>query len=229
VKPRLYNKDDATRAAAIYTLQTVMLQAMKLLHPFMPFITEEVFQSLKGSAEKPSVMISDWPDFSQDKHFKREEREVSLIKDAVKQIRALRLSKDVAPSKKISVFVVSEDAAIRQIFEDGLAFFGDLSGASQVSIQPSSAGIGDDAVSAVIDGAVIYIPLDELVDQDKEIARLEGERTKLLAEVARVDKMLSNERFTSSARPEVVDAERAKQAKYSEMLIKVEQELARYQ
>ena len=228
VKPRLYNQDDATRAAAIYTLQTVMLQAMKLLHPFMPFITEEVFQSLKPSGEKPSVMISDWPVFSQDKHFEQEEHEVGLIKDAVKQIRALRLSKDVAPSKKISVFVVSDDSAVRKIFEDGLAFFSSLAGAAQVGMQPDTVGISEDAVSAVIDGAVIYIPMDELVDRDKEIARLEGEHAKLLSEVARVDKMLSNERFTSSARPKVVDAERAKQAKYSEMLAKVEQELARY-
>ncbi|MCL2616760.1 MAG: valine--tRNA ligase [Defluviitaleaceae bacterium] len=228
VKPRLYNTEDPTRSAAIYTLQSVMLQAMKLLHPFMPFITEEIFQSLKGGGEKPSIMISDWPVYNQHHNFVREEYEVGLIKDAVKQVRALRLSKDVAPSKRVSVYVVSENADTRGVFENGRVFFASLAGAANVHVQANTNSIDKDAVSAVVEGAVIYIPLDELVDRAKEVTRLEGERKKLLAEVVRVEKMLANERFMASARPEVVEAEHAKRTKYTEMLAKVEQELARY-
>ncbi|MCL2852093.1 MAG: valine--tRNA ligase [Defluviitaleaceae bacterium] len=228
VKPRLYSENDITRPVAVHTLQTVMIQATKLLHPFMPFITEEVFQSLKNNAEKPGIMASDWPVFTAERRFEREEREVGLIKDAVKQVRALRLSKDVAPGRKVSIFVVSGKADVRDVFENGRAFFSSLAGAASVSVRPDTDGIGEDAVSAVIEGAVIYIPLDELVDREQEIARLRAEQSKLQAEVTRVEKMLANERFVAGARPEVVEAERAKRAKYSEMLAKVEQELARF-
>ncbi|MCL2617668.1 MAG: valine--tRNA ligase [Defluviitaleaceae bacterium] len=227
VKPRLYNEDDPSRKVAVAALQAVMINSMKLLHPFMPFITEEVFQSLKSGTHAESIMICAWPVPQNNYSFPREEREVGLIKDAVKQIRALRLSKDVAPSKKVSVCVVAEKQEVRAVFENGLAFFTTLAGASGVHIRPDAEGIGGDAVSAVVEGAVIYIPLDELVDPEKEAARLEAERVKLTAEVARVDKMLSNERFLAGARPEVVRAEEAKRAKYSDMLSKVEEELAK--
>ena len=164
VKPRLYNDEDATKAAALYTLKSVLTIALKLLHPYMPFITEEIFCSMQD--EEESIMVSDWPVFKEELDFKAEENEVEIIKNAVRNIRNLRADMNVPPSKKATVYVVSEKEGIRDVFENSCVFFATLAYASEVIVQADKAGIADDAVSTVIPDAVIYIPFAELVDVD---------------------------------------------------------------
>ena len=179
VKPRLYNEEDTTKAAALFTLKKVLTISLKLLHPYMPFITEEIFCSLQD--EEESIMVSDWPVFEEAFDFKAEENEVEVIKNAVRNIRNLRADMNVPPSKKASVYVVSEKEEVRKVFEDSRVFFATLGYASEVHVQADKAGIADDAVSTVIPDAVIYMPFAELVDVEKE--KLE-KYTSMAAQVA---------------------------------------------
>ena len=173
VKPRLYNSEDATRQAALSTLKTVLITSLKLLHPYMPFVTEEIFCTLQNKEE--SIMISDWPQYSELLVFEKEERAVETIKEAVRGIRNIRAEMNVAPSKKAKVFVVSKQEDIRKIFENGKVFFATLGYASNVVIQEDKEGIDEDAVSVMIPNAFIYMPFAELVDIEKEIERLTKE------------------------------------------------------
>ena len=197
VKPRLYNDADTTKAAALYTLKTVLIESLKLLHPYMPFITEEIFCNLQDDEE--SIMISEWPVYKEEYNFPVEENAIETIKEAVRGIRNTRTSMNVAPSRKAKVYVVSQDAALRRIFENGKVFFASLGYASEVIIQDGKDGIDSDAVSVVIPNGTIYMPFAELVDIAKEIERLEAEEKRLTGELARVNGMLSNERFVSKA------------------------------
>ena len=215
VKPRLYNDDDETKYAALWTLQKVLIDSLKLLHPYMPFITEEIFCNLQDKEE--SIMISDWPEFSDEYDFAEEEEAVETIKETVRAIRNVRSEMNVPPSKKATVFVVSEDANIRDIFKKGEVFFATLGYASEVIIQEDKTGIDDSAVSVVIPNANIYIPFAELVDIDKEIERLEKEVERLDKELARVNGMLSNENFVSKAPEAKINEEKEKKAKYEQM------------
>ena len=224
VKPRLYNDEDETKAAALYTLKTVLITALKLLHPYMPFITEEIFCSMQD--EEESIMVSDWPVFKEEYDFKAEENEVEIIKTAVRNIRNLRADMNVPPSKKATVYVVSEDADIRATFERSGVFFATLGYAGEVHVQEDRSGIADDAVSTVIPGAVIYIPFAELVDVEKEIARLEKEAAKLEGEIKRASGMLNNEKFVSKAPAAKVEAEKEKLAKYQAMAEQVAERLS---
>ena len=156
VKPRLYNKEDETRGAALITLKTVLIRALKMLHPFMPFISEEIFCNLSG---EESIMISSWPEYREDWNFEKEEHAVETIKEAVRAIRNVRSSMNVPNSKKATVYVVAADAGVREIFENGKVFFATLGHAGEVVIQADKAGIADDAVSALTAAAAIYMPL----------------------------------------------------------------------
>ncbi len=224
VKPRLYNDEDETKAAALWTLKHVLIQSLKLLHPYMPFITEEIFCTLQD--EEESIMISKWPEYKEEWNFEEDEFAVETIKNAVRNIRNLRAEMNVAPSKKAKVFVVSESEDIRSIFENGNVFFKTLGYASEVIVQKDKTGIEDDAVSTVIPNAVIYMPFAELVDIAKELERLEKEEKKLIGEVKRVEGMLSNERFMSKAPQAKIDEEKEKLVKYTNMLEQVRERLA---
>ncbi|MCR1841798.1 valine--tRNA ligase [Murimonas intestini] len=224
VKPRLYNDDDNTKSAALWTLKTVLGNALKLLHPFMPFITEEIFCTLQE--EEESIMISEWPQFRNDWDFKEDETAVETIKEAVRGIRNVRTGMNVPPSKKAKVYVVSEKQEIRDIFENGKVFFATLGYASDVEIQTDKTGIADDAVSAVIPDAVIYMPFAELVDIEKEVERLKKEEERLTKELARVNGMLGNERFVSKAPASKIEEEKAKLARYTDMMAQVQERLA---
>lgn len=224
VKPRLYNDEDTTKAAALWTLKTVLANALKMLHPYMPFITEEIFCTL--CPEEESIMISSWPEFKTEWDFKADEEAVEIIKEAVRSIRNVRTGMNVPPSKKAKVFVVSEDEAVRTVFENGKVFFASLGYASEVLVQADTEGIDEDAVSAVTGKAVIYMPFAELVDIDKEIERLKKEEEKLTKELARVNGMLSNERFISKAPEAKIAEEREKLEKYTNMMEQVKQRLA---
>ena len=228
VKPRLYNSDDtASQNAALWTLKTVLIDALKLLHPYMPFITEEIFCTIQS--EEESIMISKWPEYSEARNFASEEKAIEIIKEAVRGIRNVRTEMNVAPSKKAHVYVVSEKEDIRKTFEEGKLFFATLSYASDVSVQADKNGIADDAVSVVIANANIYIPFAELVDIKQEIERLEKESKRLDGELARVNGMLSNERFLSKAPESKIAEEKEKLSKYTQMKEQVVERLAQLQ
>ena len=227
VKPRLYQKDtdgQESNNAALWTLKNVLIDALKLLHPYMPFITEEIFCTIQ--TEEESVMISKWPEFTQDRDYKEEEESIELIKEAVRGIRNIRMQMNVAPSRKAAVFVVSDKEAVRNIFEEGSLFFASLAGASEVTVQADKSGIADDAVSVVIPNATVYIPFAELVDIAQEIERLQKEEKRLNGELARVNGMLNNEKFMAKAPEAKVAEERAKLEKYTQMLTQVKERLA---
>jgi valyl-tRNA synthetase len=223
VKPRLYNDEDETKAAALWTLKTVLIQALKLLHPYMPFITEEIFCNIQD--EEESIMISNWPVYKAEWSFKKDEEAVDTIKAAVRAIRNLRTGMNVAPSKKATVYVVSTKAEIRDIFEASKSFFATLGYANEVYVQADKEGIDESAVSALIHDAALYIPLEELVDIDKEIERLEKEATRLAGEIKRASGMLANPKFVDKAPAAKVEEEKAKLAKYTEMAAQVEERL----
>ena len=223
VKPRLYNDADETKTAAIWTLKTVLIDALKLLHPYMPFITEEIFCNIQD--EEESIMISSWPVYDENNNFAAEEKAIETIKEAVRNIRNLRADMNVAPSRKALVYVVSASEDVKNIFNNSLGFFGTLAYASEVKVQADKAGIPEDAVSTVIPDAVIYIPFAELVDIDKEIERLKKEEGRLQGEIKRCNGMLNNEKFTSKAPQAKIDEEKAKLVKYTQMLEQVTERL----
>lgn len=224
VKPRLYDTDDAdSQAAALWTLQNVLQSALKLLHPFMPFVTEEIFCTLQE--EEESIMISRWPLYREDWNYAAEEKDIEIIKEAVRGIRNVRSSMNVPPSKKARVIVVSASADIVKAFTEGKLFFGSLAYASDVTVQADRSGIAEDAVSVVIAGATCYIPFAELVDIAQEIERLEKEEKKLQGELARVNGMLSNEKFLSKAPESKIAEEKDKLDKYTRMMEQVKERL----
>ena len=218
VKPRLWAEDDATKAAALWTLKEVLTIGLKLLHPYMPFVTEEIYCTLTGDE---SIMISPWPVAEEARDFTKDAENVDIIKDAVRAIRTVRTDMNVPPSKKAAVYVVSEKEDIRKIFEDSRVFFATLGYASEVKVQADKTGIDDDAVSAVIHNAVIYIPFAELVDVEKELERLGKEKKRLEGEIKRGEGMLANPNFVNKAPEEKVNAEKEKLAKYKETYAQV--------
>ncbi len=223
VKPRLYNDDDTTKAAAIWTLKTVLINSLKLLHPYMPFITEEIFCNL---SDEESIMISAWPEFKAEWDFAKEENAIETIKEAVRGIRNTRAGMNVPPSKKAKVFVVTESEKIEGIFKNGRVFFATLGYASEVVIQKDKTGIDEDAVAVLIPNAAIYMPFAELVDIEKEIERLKTEEKKLEGELKRVQGMLSNEKFVSKAPAAKIQEEKDKLEKYTTMMNQVKERLS---
>ena len=218
VKPRLFDRDDPTRLEAQWVLNHVLGTAMKLLHPYMPFVTEEIYRHLINDDE--SIMISSWPVYDSSMEFAEEEKDMELIMDAITAVRNIKAEMNVPPAKKIKLIFVAGDSE-RMILKDGTKFIERLAGASEILIQADKAGVPDDAVTAVVPGAEIYIPLEDLVDIAKELDRLAKEKENLEKELERVNGKLSNEGFVSKAPAKVVEEERAKKAKYSEMYEKV--------
>ena len=219
VKPRLYAKDGSEKAAQ-QVLAYVLENSLKLLHPFMPFITEEIFGYLPTGEE--SIMISSWPEFDEKLCFEADEKRMNIVMNAIKAIRNVRTQMNVVPSKKAKVIIVTED---KSLFEGTEQFFEKLASASETVIQADKSGIDDNAVSAVSEGAELFIPLDELIDRDKELARLSDEKKRLEAEIKRVESKLGNAGFVAKAPEKIVSEEREKGEKYKEMLAKVIQSI----
>ena len=215
VKPRLYAKD-GTEKAAQQVLSYVLVNSLKLLHPFMPFITEEIFSYLPTGEE--SIMISKWPEFDEALCFEEDEKRMGIVMEAIKSIRNLRTQMNVVPSKKAKVIIVAQD---EKIFHGTEIFFEKLASASETVIRSDKSGIDENAVTAIAPGAEIFIPLDELVDKEKELARLTDEKKRLEGEIKRVEGKLSNPGFVAKAPEKVVAEEREKGEKYKEMLSKV--------
>ena len=225
-KVRLYKKEEDPKAAntALWVLKTVLTNALKMLHPYMPFITEEIFCTL--CPEEETIMLAPWPEYTEEWNFAKEEADVETIKVLVKGIRNIRSEMNVPPSRKAKYFIVSPDADLRELFASHKDIYSQLISASEIDVQADKAGIPEDAVSVVIPNAVVYIPLEELVDMAKERERLEKEKAKLAKELARSNGMLNNEKFLSKAPQAKVDEEKAKLEKYKQMMEDVENRLA---
>ena len=225
-KVRTYNKenDPASANAAFWTLKTVLTEALKLLHPFMPFITEEIFCTIHP--EEDTIMLAKWPEYKAEWNFAAEEEMVEHCKDLVKGVRNLRTEMDVPPSRKAKIFIVSDDAKIRDTFESNKEVYVNLAGASEIAVQADKTGIEEDAVSVVIPGATLYLPLEDLVDFEKEKERLLKEQARLEKELARSKGMLSNEKFLSKAPEAKVQEEKDKLAGYEQMMAQVKERLA---
>ena len=216
VKPRLFDKENPTGKTAQYVLTYVLSNTMKLLHPFMPFITEEIWQHLPHEGE--SIMISSYPEYDESLVFEDDEKAMELIMEAITAIRNRRAEMNVPPSKKAKVIIVTDKA---DVFSKGAMFFEKLASASEAVVQGDKSGISENAVNVVVPGAEIFLPLDELVDKEKELERLNAEKKKLEGEIKRVEGKLNNEGFVSKAPQKVIDEEKAKGVKYKEMLEKV--------
>ena len=223
VKPRLYDKEAPGRLEALKTLNDVLVGAMKLLHPYMPFITEEVYSHLVTGDE--SIMISAWPSFTDSVLYPEEEKTFATAMEVIRAVRNIRAEMNIPTGRKAKGILVTENVALINAFRSEETNFKRLATMSGIAIQSDRAGIEDTAVAAVVDGAEVYLPLADLVDLDKEIERLEKERANLMNEVVRVGSKLENESFVAKAPAAVIEAERGKQRMYGEMLAKIEERL----
>lgn len=214
VKPRLFDGDNATRLEAQYVLNTVMVQCLKLLHPFMPFLTEELYQHLYKDCE--SIMISQWPVFDSTMDYGKEEVEMNVIIEAIRSIRAIRTEMNVPASRKAQLFIVT-DSVHTSLFREAVPYFIRLASASGVKVQEDEQGIPEEAAAAAVSVAKLFLPLEELIDFEKELARLEKEKANLEQELKRVNGKLSNQGFVSKAPAAVIEEERTKQEKYQSM------------
>ncbi|MBE7049269.1 MAG: valine--tRNA ligase [Ruminococcaceae bacterium] len=221
VKPRLYEKDGADKVAQ-NVLSFVLIGALKLLHPFMPFITEEIFSGLPTGED--SIMVSQWPKACDCMNFEEEEKRMHIVMDAIRSVRNIRSQMNVVPSRKAKLIIVSEN---EDIFKDTGIYFEKLASASEVVVTSDKSGVDESAVNVVVEGATIYIPLDELVDKEKEIERLQKEMKNLEAEIKRVEGKLDNAGFVAKAPAHVVEEEKAKGEKYAKMLEEVRESLAK--
>ena len=219
VKPRLFNREASGRQEAMFVLNEVLKVSMKLLHPFMPFITEEIYRHLHTDDE--SVMISEWPVYRLEWDDPDSEKKMYSIMEAVRSIRNIRAEMKVPAARKIKVLFIIEDEELGTIFNKEESTFMRLSGVSGFTVSKNKSDIPDGAVSSVISGVEIFIPLEDLIDFDKELKRLYKEKENLEDELKRVNGKLGNESFVSKAPVQVVEAEREKQKKYSELYEKV--------
>ncbi|MDR0964489.1 MAG: class I tRNA ligase family protein, partial [Clostridium sp.] len=225
VKPRLYAKGEDTdtknsRLVALTTLRTVLAGSLAMLHPYMPFLTEEIYGALMDGK---SLMLSAWPKFDSNQCYPKEERAIETIKEAVRGIRNIRTSKNIPPSKKSDIYVISPDENIREIFIEGKKFFAFLAYANEIFIQEQvDETFAKEALTVVIHGAQILLPLAQLLDPKEEQERLQKEEARLRGELARANAMLGNERFVAKAPADKIEAEREKVKKYTAMLEEVQ-------
>lgn len=225
VKPRLYGDDREAKRAALYTLTYVLEKILKLLHPFIPFITEEIYSYLP--TVEGYIITAEYPHYKEADDMLAEEEKMNLIMDGIRNVRNVRAEMNVPPSKKAKIIIVPTDDK-RPAMEDGKEYFKSLASASEVEIQDNKDGIPEDAVSVVIDGVELFIPLDELVDFEKEKERLNKERDKALAEIKRVEGKLNNPGFVNKAPAKLVEEEKAKKEKFEEILKTIEERLAKF-
>ena len=222
VKPRLQNKDNKQdNENAQRVLCCVLSGTMQLLHPFMPYITDTIWQALPQ--EGKSVMVSKWPEYQDALCFKAEEEQVERMMETIRAIRNRRAEMNVPPSKKANVILFTQH---RESYEAGALFFGKLSYASEVEFVDAVPENAESMVSIVTPGAQVYMPMGELIDFEKERARLEKEKAKVEDDIAFVMKKLDNPGFVAKAPEKVVAAERDKVAKYQELLEKIEASLS---
>ena len=219
VKSRLYGDDEDSKLAAMVTLCETMTDMMKLLHPFMPFITEEIYGFLPESEE--TIMLSSWPIVRPERENKQAEKEMNSIMEAIKAVRNIRAEMNVIPSRKAKIFILASENELGDILKKGQPYFERLASAAEVVLVESNAVLPKNCVSVIIPGAELYIPLEDLVDMEKEMERLEKEKSNLEGEIKRVTGKLSNQGFVAKAPASVIEEERTKEKKYRELLEKV--------
>ena len=224
-KYRIYHAEENPAAAnsALYTLKTVLGDALKLLHPFMPFVTEEIYGALVP--EEESLMISSWPEYKESSCYPEAENIVDHMKEIIRGVRNVRAEMNVAPSRKAKTYIVCENENLCQGFEEIKESSMPLMSANEIQIQSDKSGIAEDAVSVVVADAVVYLPMEELVDFEQELERLTKEEARLTKELARVNGMLNNEKFISKAPEAKINEERAKLEKYTQMMEQVQERL----
>ena len=222
VKPRLYGENTQSKLDAQRTLCYVLSGILKLLHPFMPFITEEIFCALPTGEE--TIMTSQWPLYTDTLSFPEEEKKMAVICSAIKSVRNIRTEMNVPPSRRASMIIVTED---KELFESGTLFYEKLAGAKDVLVTDSEESVPDGSVSVIVEGAKIFMPMDELIDTEKEKARLTKEKERLESEIDRVEKKLANKGFVEKAPAKLIEEEKAKGVKYKEMYEKVLEALSK--
>ena len=230
-KPRLFAKESDPRSAevALWTLKEVLSTGMKLLHPFMPFITEEIYCTLLP--EKETIMTEEWPKYDEGRHFPKDAKMIDMFKEIVRGVRGVRTEMNVPHNRKTEVFIAGKDEASVNVLTEmkaSLDIMGKMLFASDISIKSDRTGIPEDAVSIVGSEFTTYIPLDELVDKEKEIDRLTKEKERIEGEIKRASGMLSNPNFVNKAPEAKVNAEKEKLEKYKGMLETIEKQLAAY-
>ena len=225
-KVRLWKAEEDPKAAnaALWTLRTALTDGLKLLHPYMPFITEEIYCTLLP--EEESIMIASWPEYREEWNFPQACAAVESFKEVVRGIRNTRNEMNVPQNKRTNIFIVGKDPAICEMYQAAARSFVNLAFAKEFHVQEDKAGIGEDAVSIVVSNAVVYLPLEDLVDKAKEKERLMKEQERLTKEIARCEGMLNNPNFVNKAPAAKVDAEKEKLQKYKEMMEKVAAQLA---
>ena len=223
VKPRLYGKKGADKDTARFVLMKVLKNIVKLLHPFMPFITEEIWSYLPDTDSR--LIKSEWPLFKEEENFEEAEGSMEFIMEAVRSIRNIRAEMNVAPSRKSRLVFIPNNYDVVEFIKLGVQHFYTLANITEVSIVSDKRLIGEDTASSVIDGTEIYLPLSDLIDYEKETERLEKEKSKLEGELQRVHNKLNNEKFMSKAPENVVNDEKEKLAKYQSMMDKVTERL----
>lgn len=220
-KTRLYDKTSTTRKAAQFTLNKVLQDSLKLLHPVMPFITEEIYTKLYNDDE--TIMTAEWPKFEEKYAFQKEEQEIEKLKDVIIGIRNIRNNMNVHPSRKSKLIVVTEN--YKNLINESESILNKLGFAESIELKNNKDGIPSNAVSVVTDGIEVFMPFEDLVDLEAEKERLQNEKTKLESEVARATKMLSNPGFVNKAPEAKINEEKAKLTKYQEMLDSVNERL----
>ena len=221
VKPRLYNKEGKTRKTAQYVLNKVLSDSLKLLHPFMPFVTEKIYKELYNNDE--SIMIAEYPKYEKDLEFKEEENAVEELKDVITGIRNVRAKMNVHPSKKSKLIFVTKK--YENVIKESEDFLKKLGFSEEIEVKETKENIPQNAVNVVAKGLEVFMPFEDLVDTREEIERLEKEKAKILVEKEKTDKMLSNEGFIAKAPASKVEEEKEKQAKFNEMIETIEERI----
>ena len=222
VKPRLYSENQEEKQIASYVLNYVFGISMKLLHPFMPFVTTKIYSNLSGH-DKKELIVSDWPEIKETFEYDDEEDLVEKVKDIIVQIRNIRSTKNIHPSKKSELIFVTEkyQAQLKELEET----LQKLGFGNKVTILSTKGDIPENSINVIKEGIELYIPLEGLIDFEEERNRLNSEKERLEKEVARCEKMLSNPGFVNKAPQTKIDEEKAKLEKYKEMLAKVVESL----
>lgn len=223
IKRRLYGNDEDDKKSARYVLLRSLRTLLKLLHPFMPFITEEIWGYLPKEGNEGSMLINEsWPSY-ENIEWDDSVARIELLKEVVKTIRNIRAEADTPPSRKLNLIVVTDEIEdeIRALSE----YIRSLANVRNIEIIKDKTKAPKDVMSGVIDKALILIPMEDLVDFEAEISRLEAEKKRLESEVIRVENKLKNKNFVDKAPKKIVDEERAKGEKYKDMLSKVESRL----
>ena len=223
-KSRLYGENPEEKRAALYTLNHALENILKILHPFMPFITEEIWQNIKE--DDSSVIVASWPENKEEYHFPKEEREVALIMEIIKTLRNIRSDMNVLPSRKAKLIIHTTNKRKKEILKKHLTYLKSLAGVSEMKTVEDATLVPEDAVSAVVEEVDLFIPLEDLLDIEKELIRLEEEKKKLQGEVKRAEGKLQNKGFISKAPESLVREEESKADKYRKMLKTIEERLS---